>query len=110
MSSFEETIQNDSQFIQDNVTRDTELIKQLNEVKEEGETEKVLAIYELRRIGFQRASELIEKVSLSFGAQAYVNQMRAEMEMDFRIYVLENSIKDQITSLKVRIATLEDRD
>jgi hypothetical protein len=36
--------------------------------------------------------------------------MRAEMEMDFRIYVLENSLKDQITSLKVRIATLEDRD
>lgn len=107
MSGFEEISQNDAKFIHDNVTRDTELIRQLNEVKNEGDVEKILAIYSLRSTGFQQASELIEKIPLSIGAQAYVNQMKAEMEMQFKMYVLENSLKDQFTSLTTRIESLE---
>jgi hypothetical protein len=107
MSSPEEITQNDAKFIHDSVTRDTELIRQLNEVKEKGDVEKILAIYSLRRTGFQQASELIEKVPLSVGAQAYVNQMKAEMEMQFKMYILENSLKDQFTSLTTRIEILE---
>lgn len=67
----------------------------------------VLTIYSLRSTGLQQASELIEKIPLSIGAQAYVNQMKAEMEMQFKIYVLENSLKDQITSLTTKIQSLE---
>jgi hypothetical protein len=107
MSSPEEITQNDDKFIHDNVTRDTELIRQLNEVKEKGDLEKILAIYSLRRTGFQQASELIEKTPPSVGAQAYVNQMKAEMEMQFKIYILENSLKDHINSLTTRIVNLE---
>jgi hypothetical protein len=62
MSGSEEIAQNDNKFVHDNLTRDTELIRQLNEVKEEGDVEKILAIYLLRRTGFQQASELIEKI------------------------------------------------
>jgi hypothetical protein len=107
MSGFGEISQNDAKFIHDNVTRDTELLRQLNEVKNEGDVEKVLAIYLLRSTGFQQASELIQKIPLSIGAQAYVNQMKAEMEMQFKMYVLENSLKDQFTSLTTRIESLE---
>jgi hypothetical protein len=107
MSGFKEISQNDAKFIHDNVTRDTELLRQLNEVKNEGDVEKVLAIYLLRSTGFQQASELIQKIPLSIGAQAYVNQMKAEMEMQFKMYVLENSLKDQFTSLTTRIESLE---
>lgn len=107
MSSPEEITQNDAKFIHDNITRDTELTRQLIEVKEEGDIEKILAIYSLRRSGFQQASELIEKIPLSICAQAYVNQMKSEMEMQFEMYVLENSLKDKITSLTTRIETLE---
>jgi len=107
MSSPEEIAQNDAKFIHDNVTRDTELIRQLNEVKNEGDVEKILAIYLLRRTGFQQASELIEKIPLSISAQAYVNQMKAEMEVQFKIYVLEDSLNDQLTSLTTRIENLE---
>ena len=62
MSSPEEISQNDAKFIHDNVTRDTELKTQRNEVKKEGDVEKILAIYSLRRTGFQQSSELTEKV------------------------------------------------
>ena len=106
MSGFEEIAQNDAKFIHDNVTRDTELTRQLNELKEE-DVEKILMIYSLRRTGFQQTLELIEKIPLSIGAQAYVNQMKAEMEMQFKIYVLENCLKDQLASLTARIEALE---
>ena len=33
--------------------------------------------------------------------------MKAEMEMQFKMYVLENSLKDQFTSLTTRIESLE---
>lgn len=107
MSSPEELNQNDAKFIHDNLTRDNELLRQLNEVLKEGDVEKVLAIFELRRVGFQRSSELARKISLSIGAQAYVNQRKAEMETQYRIYIHENSMKDQITGLISRIEKLE---
>ena len=107
MSDPEEIAQNDIKFIQENKTRDSELLRQLNEVIMEGEFEKALAIYELRRTGFQQALELVEKVPLSMGAQAYVNQMKTEMEMQFKIYVLEKSLGDNIKSLTTRIQNLE---
>lgn len=107
MSHSEEIAQNDAKFLEDNVTRDSELLRQLNEVKGEGDIEKVLAIYELRRTGFQQALELIERIPLSIGARAYVNQMKAEMEMQFKLYILENSLNDSINNLTNRIANLE---
>lgn len=33
--------------------------------------------------------------------------MKAEMEVEYKIYVLKNSLKDQITSLTTRIESLE---
>jgi hypothetical protein len=107
MFSPEEIAQNDAKFIQDNITRDSELLRQLNEVNSEGDVEKVLAIYELRRTGFQQALELVERIPLSIGAQAYVNQMNAEMELQFKIFVLENFMKDTVRSLTDRISNLE---
>lgn len=108
MSSPEEIFQNDAKFIHDNVTRDTELSRQLNEVLEEGDVEKILAIFALRRSGFQQASELMKKKSLTIGAQAYVNQMKAESELQYKAYVLENSLREQMNSLISRIEKLED--
>lgn len=106
MTSSKELSENDVKFIHDNVTRDSELIKQL-EVLHEGDDEKVLAIYHLRRIGFQQASELVKNIPLSIGAQAYVNQMKTEMEMHFKLYLLEKSLKDQFANLTTRIEALE---
>jgi hypothetical protein len=107
MSYSEEITKNDVKFIQDNITRDSELLRQLNEVNGEGDVEKVLAIYELRRTGFQQALDLVEKVPLSIAAQAYVNQMKTEMEMQFKMYNLEKSLGDKIRSLTIRIQNLE---
>jgi hypothetical protein len=33
--------------------------------------------------------------------------MKAEMEMQFKMYILENSLNEQITSLTTRIESLE---
>ncbi|HKR72717.1 MAG TPA: hypothetical protein VJR94_01255 [Candidatus Nitrosocosmicus sp.] len=107
MSNPEEIAQNDIKFIQDNITRDSELLRQLNEVIVEGDIEKVLAIYELRKTGFQQTLELVEKVPISIGAQAFVNQMKSEMEMQYKMYVLEKSLGDKIRSLATRIQNLE---
>jgi hypothetical protein len=107
MASSDEITQNDVKFIHDNVTRDAELTRQLDEVYKEGDIEKVLAIYSLRRTGFQQASELIGKIPLSMEAKMFINQMKTDVEIQFKIFILENSIKKQFASLTTRIEALE---
>lgn len=107
MTSSEELSDNDEKFIHDNITRDSELTKQLDEVLEEGDGEKVLAIFHLRRTGFQQSLELIKNIPLSLGAQAYVKQMKAEMEMHFKLYLLENSLENRLASLTSKIEGIE---
>jgi hypothetical protein len=107
MSSSDEITQNDAKFIHDNVTRDAELTRQLDEVYKEGEIGKIMAIYSLRRTGFQQASELIGKIPLSIEAKMFINQMKADMEMQFKIFLLENSMKEQFAFMTTKIDSLE---